>query len=388
MFKNLLTLVVFIPYLMACATTNQFEVAEFDDDPQYALPALTVFMQHPGDEFRAACEQFDAESVLHHCSLNSLKLETLHAFLADSGVFEGVAYADRDTDFQLLVSSAIYHYESASNLGSAAIAGATMMLAPMVMSTTIKAEIGLHWRGALLESFSYELPFELRHSLLSLDQDADGDLAKSVGSHLVRDLQLGDYFTPSRIAQTLQATNYLEMLAPPQSLGAFEQDVFFVAYHPFVGAQVRYVEPHALLSYFDVFVYPVRAWRWDEHEDVLAAELQTVQRDIELAAEEAGSSELRFGELQWHDIPGYGAGAYLGAGYVDSIQTQINTNTLITVVGDKFVKLRHSYLASMPARDLAPLLEEFLLGVDVLGESVFMAKVRKTWRENGEEKPQ
>ena len=57
-------------------------------------------------------------------------------------------------------------------------------------------------------------------------------------------------------------------------------------------------------------------------------------------------------------------------------------------MGSNFVMLRDRYLARMRAGDLAPLLEEFLRGVDVPGESVFMAKVRKTWRENGEEKPQ
>lgn len=377
----LLTLII----LSGCATTNQFTVAEYTVSEAEKLPPIGVFLKQPEDGFRQECEEFDSRSVLHHCLLNRAALPKLHTELLGSGVFSDVLYARRDVDYQILISTARYNFEGGSDLGSAVVAGATLMLAPMSVSTNIKVYAKLLWRGHEVKNYQYDIPFQFRASLLSLNQDSERDIAKSIVSRLIRDFQKDDVFSGELLAGILKSSNYYTDLKMPETAGVFIKGDDYVYRHPFLGVQVRYLHPEFQFDVADVFVYPIRKSNWNNISEVLREESFNVRKDIELMQKEGVWSSISLGEDQEYSRKVNGQLVKLLSFYgdfVDKEQVEYETKTYLFLHNDKFVKIRGTFAKT---EQDPPNMNEFvfniLKNIQTPEESLFMAKVRKQWRD-------
>ncbi len=385
MMKSALTLLVAI-LLSGCATTNQFTLAEFETADEAKLPAISVFYKRPADEFRQACAEFDQQSLLHHCRLNRLNLAKFRTEMKAPGIFQDVHYANEEVDYQLIVSTAAYNFEGGDDLGSAVVAGATLMVAPMISSSDIKVDASLYWHGFELKTFQYDIPFEMRSSLMSLNQDTDQDLAKSIASHLLRDLQAEELFTPQYLASQLHSTDYAKTTQfPDQAEGYFRQGAFIYT-HPFNGMQVRYLHPEKPEDFIDVFVYPVRNPYWQQdQQQLLTKEVGNVRKDAELVLTEREFTDIHFGQdsrylwqINHNTLPVH----FFEHEYTDLIINTHVSNTYLTIVGDKFVKVRHSALKDFTSQqEIDAFTRNLLSAIQIPGESTFMAKLRKEWRD-------
>ncbi len=372
--------------LVGCATTNQLTLAEYEVNAERMLPPVSVFLRRPSEVFRQKCEAFDNESFLNHCGLNRLDLGKFVTELKHPGVFKDVLYANKDVGYRILVTTGSYNSEGGKDLGSAAIAGATLMLAPIVMSANIKVDAALYWYDYELKRFQYDLPIEMRASLLSMDQDTDRDVAKSVASHILRDVQAGELFSAAFLAKTLKSSDYSSELLVPDRVADYFREGLQVYNHPFNGAMVRYIEDTAPADYIDVFVYPIRSAHWSDEENILAKEIENVKKDIELFNKENNmeSYQLVNNEFVAFQAADKSINSLMFEGnYEDSLSNQYVTQTYLMIIKDKFLKVRHTALkGGVSRKNIEKFISQLLKGTAVPEESLFMAKLRKRWRDS------
>lgn len=373
--------------LSGCATTNQLTLANFVADPDDKLPAITVFFKRPSEDFRRQCQLFDQQSLLHHCTINSIDLALLQQQFQQTGAFEDVSFADDEVDYRVLVTTGLYNLEGGDDLGSALVAGATLLMAPMITSMNIKVEASVSWFGQELERFHYDIPFEQRVSLFSTQQDTAGDMARSVVSHIVHDLQAEAVFTPRFLADRLQSSHYDIDRQFPQASGDYALYAGHIYTHPFQGVQVRYLHTLNTGDYIDVFIYPIRSVLDDHDADtLLRRESTNIHQDIEQAVAGQNFSDLSFTEdksLLWNignhptDIIRF------QHEYTDAVINTFTSTTYIAMVEDKFVTLRHTTLkGTLSDQQTDSLSQSLLEAISVPPESLFMSRVRTHWRDN------
>lgn len=389
MIIRLFPLILIVTALTACSSVNELSMIEYNAEPQRRMPPVTVFLKRPSDEFRQDCEDFDKRSLLHHCQMHMVALEKLHQEFQNSGAFESVLYANNDTDYRLLITTARYNFEGGDDLGSAVLAGATLMLAPMVVSMDIKVNVGLYWHGVELDTFEYEIPFKQRLSLLTANQDHEADIARSVSSHILHDLQARpQLFEPSYLARKLEATDYENSLRTPLDVGDYRRDFLYVFNHPFRGAQVRYVHPTNPDDYADLFIYPVRSAHWQRPAELLEREAANVRKEMELVGRENGQGGPTFGAdqpLRWELGTGELGLRYFEAEFTDPLENGYVSRTYLAIVEDKFFKVRHTAPLGQSDREEADRVVMGLLKtIQVPSESLFMAKIRRQWRDSGQ----
>ena len=162
------TLVVVLIFLAGCASTqHEFTVAEFSEVSSPVYPAIDVFRLTSTEEFRAACHDFDKESLLKHCELDTLDYQMVADSFSATGHFESAELASRTNSYSIAIRSAVYNAESANEVGSAALAGATLMLFPVKTNAILKVEGVVMWHSETLHEFAFDLPFTLKASWTS-----------------------------------------------------------------------------------------------------------------------------------------------------------------------------------------------------------------------------
>lgn len=374
--------------LSGCSSTNHVTLAEYQTEPSTQLPPISVFLKRPADTFRQECETFDNRSILHHCQVNTLSLDKFYAQLKDSGIFTDVRYADSDTGYQLAVSTSAYTTEDGTELGSAVVAGATLMLAPLIVSIDFHVDAGLYWHGHPLHTFTYQIPFQARASLLTMNQDPEKDIAMSIASHILRDIQRKELFSPSFLADKIKASNYSTTLKVPEKTGSYERQFTHVFHHPFRGVQVRYSSAENQVGHADLFVYPIRSPQWDDAEDLLRKEAANVRKDIKLQQSEGSFENPRFGKDQIRTIETGNSNilsAYFDLTYSDTLYNDYISKTYIAIKEDKFIKVRYTTLqGSIDKNNIDAFVSELFDNIHVPPESTFMAKIRKSWRDTSQ----
>ncbi|WP_156820797.1 hypothetical protein [Dasania marina] len=372
--------------LTACSVTNQVPMAAYQQGLA-KLPPITVFLKQPDDDFRKACEDFDRGSVLDHCDLNHVSLEKFYSVLKSADVFEDVLYANKEVGYQLVLSTARYHDEDAEELGSAVTAGLTLMIAPMIMTQHIKVDAGIYWYGYELGNFDYDLPIELRLSVLNTQQDIEGDIAKSISSHLLHDIQQGDYFSAGYLAHVLDSNNYEVELQTPEVANNYLRDGIAYYHHPYQGAQVRYIHKSNDMDYIDVFVYPVRSPYWQQDiVGLLEKEAANIRKNIVLTHQQLEFSDTDFSPDQLRHLPLANSNVevlYFENEYIDLVQNTNASKTYVVLLNDKFVKVRHTAIKGYDdKKEVDAFVTRLINEVSVPEESVFMANMRKQWRDN------
>jgi hypothetical protein len=382
--KILITLLTII-FSAGCATTNQMDIATFESNPNLKLPPISVFMKRPSDLFRGECSEFDNKSVLNHCELNNIDLGKFRDEVKSSGIFQDVFYADGDVGYRILLTTGLYNREGGGDLGSAVIAGATLMLAPMIITANVKVEASLYWYEYELKHFSYDLPMEIRASLLTMNQDTDQDIAKSIASHVISDIQKEDLFSPELLSQSIQSSNYKADLTTPDSVSEYTKAGLNIYNHPFFGVQVRYLNELFNTDYADVFIYPVRSPEWENQKTILDKEMTNIRKDIELSQKENQLTPLNYDEVKFIQMD-YGTKKvpvlFFEHEYSDTLSNIFTSRTYLTIKKDKFLKIRHTFIKDDAQKSISyNFAKELFNKISVPDESLFMAKIRKQWRD-------
>lgn len=379
-----LTLMAIPMFLAGCATTNQATVAEYAEKPTATLPPVTVFLQHPLEEFQKNCEEFDRASTLQHCRLNRLDLGKFASELSNADVFEEVLYANQDVPYQIRVTTGVYNTEGGDDLASAAFAGATLMLAPMIISADIKVDAALYWHEYKLKQFQYNLSIEFQASLLSVDQDTDRDAARSVASHILRDVQSEELFSATYLATAIHSSDYEKDLSVPEVMGDYAQQEMRVFNNPLCGACVLYQKDTALADYIEISVYPIRAGRWQDEKNVLEKEIENLKKDMELSNKENAIELLRQSDNEVVIFPHPNAtidAVMFTTEVMDRLSNEYACQTYLMIMEDKFFRVQHTALNDVVSRaEVEDAVSQLVKSSEVPQESLFMAKLRKQLR--------
>ena len=372
-------------FIGACASSHDFTVAAFDPVEAPIYPVIDVFRLNPSPEFRGACAEFDKKSALHHCTLNNIDFSKLTAAINNTGYFESALLASRDQPYSVAFSVAAYDAESAGELGKAALAGATLLLIPVSTSAILKVEGVVRWNSEPLHEFGFDLPFTLHGSWQTLSEDVDAGLSESIASHFIEDLKQADVFSANFLNSKLGASNYEAELSAPNEVGNFQKIGVELLSNPFQGARVHYEHSGYEAVWADVFVYPIRAWQYEEEAN-LAKEIEATQRDLELMAKEGFITSLDISD-DVSTIKSAGNSvsiANYSAAYNAGDQKGLSSRTFVFTRADKFVKVRVTFGRYVP---IANEIDSFAISladlVTVPEESLFMARLRKQWRDGG-----
>jgi len=283
--------------------------------------------------------------------------------------------------YAVAVSIAMYDSETAGEIATAALSGATMLLVPLTTNALMKVEAVVMWHGEVLQRLKYELPFSLKGTWSTVEDDVDSGLAESIASHIVRDLQQSDTFSPSTLRAAISSSDYDADLNAPVEVGNFHKLGMTVLGDPFLGAGLRYQHAEYEDGHVDVFVYPINDWQFELPEHLETA-TEATRKDQQLVAQEGHIQNLVLDSVQkltWPDqqqARSYSASYNAGGG-------QYKSETVLFTRGDKFVKIRATFSAYSPAvSDVAEFAQVLARTLVVPEESLFMARVRKEWRDS------
>ncbi|WKT61586.1 hypothetical protein Q2E61_05195 [Microbulbifer thermotolerans] len=378
--------------LGGCAATNKFSVVEYQQTMDAKFPPLAVFSKVPDGDFRQRCEAVNKESLLKQCSFNTIDYSQIYQELSQSGLFESVHLANDAVPYQLLISSAMYDKTSAVELGQAAVAGATLMLAPVNTSWEIHIDAALTWHGHLIRRYQYEIPFTSSVNLFSEHGSMDRDQARAVVSRLIADFQKDEALSPGVLYRSLEASNYETELHLPEAVGEYLANPLVMFRHPLYGAQARYEHKQFQFDFVDVFVYPIPSWEWVDEKSVLARESLRVRKEMEYVEKEGQWKDLSLSDDTWkrwrradQQVPVL---ELSGDFSTVADEARYHTYAYLFLLKDKFVKVRASFTGEgRGKKDVESFAREVLASIEVPDESRFMARVRKMWRDERASQP-
>ncbi|GAA6167263.1 hypothetical protein NBRC116591_10730 [Sessilibacter corallicola] len=384
-FKALIASVSFL-LLAGCATNNQFVVAEYEKIVEEKFPPISVYYQTPPDELRQFCNVYKEKSALHDCFTNIIDLENFYDEFNDSKLFENVYYAEKDVDFKVLISTANYYHSSGADLGRAAIAGATLLLAPLTNPQDIKVEAAITWKDHVIQRYQYDIPFTAKASLFSTNRNPESDMAKSIASYLMKSFQESEVFTPEFLSKEIESSNYSDELTLPEFVGEYQFSEDIIFHNPLNGVVNRYTHQEFLFDYVDVFVYPVRHWDLNNGKALIEREIGIIKNEIDLLLQESNSSKAEFDEPEFYSVnstEGKVSFAALSGDYLTEEKQRYKTVIYLYQEEDKFIKFRSTFEADAAlGRQIKTFVDEVAGKIQVPEESLFMAQIRQSWREN------
>ncbi|PCO06023.1 hypothetical protein AWR36_008505 [Microbulbifer flavimaris] len=349
-------------------------------------PPVSLFYKHPSDQLREECAAFRARSLLHHCNENAFDLTGLHKALSESGKFQQLSLAQNEQAYQALISIAVLDEESGKEIGNAALSGATLMMLPIVMEKTLRAEVVVTWAELPIKRYDYTLPLEYSASLFNSESYQD-KLTATLGQQFLRDLERENIFTGAYLLEALNASDYVAGLQVPQAIGDYLFDEKVIYNNPFYGAQLTFQHQQFAFDRAEVFVYPIRKTEWKDSAAISREEAENLQKELRLMEREGQLASVDLSEvqsLQWKLGTNEYSGSFYGNTLTDLQGTQASSATYIFTKGDKFIRIRAifptlegSAEANRPDGFVRALLQEMALPA----ESPFMARLRQQQRE-------
>ncbi|GAB2196256.1 hypothetical protein [Sessilibacter sp. MAH4] len=379
--------------LTGCATTNQFTVAEYDDLPDEKLPPVSIYFQTPSDELSEFCSNYDKQSAWHFCATNNVRLQYFYEEFKNTNLFENVYYAESDVDFNILISVANYSQTSGKSIGQNTLSAATLLIAPLTSEETYRVDAALVWNGELIEQYQQDIPFVANSNLFTVDQNDSADIAKSITSHIVKDFQERNVFAPENVNKKLKASNYVDDLKLPEFASDYALNQKKIFHNPLFGTVNRYVHEQFEFDYVDVFVYPVRHWDLSNSDKVLIREMDVVKHEINIFLKEQGVDQASFNEVEIRPIKRITESgetllnlASLSGSYTINDGGNFKTVIYLCQLKDKFVKYRVTFEDDADLnKQVEFFVENHLQQIEVPNESLFMAKIRQSWRANSQE---
>ena len=353
--------------------------------PDY--PPVSLFYKYPSESLDSECRAFDDQSLLHHCVSNQFDIRTLQHALEQSGKFQQVALADDNAPYQVLTSIAVLDQESGGELGNAALSGATLMMVPLVMEKTLRAEVVVTWQELPIKLYDYTIPFEFSASLFTAGDSYDKKITASITERLLADLQQENVFSGNYLMAALDASDYERDLRVPDAVDDYFLDQKYVLNNPFHGALLTFQHKQFAFDRAEVFVYPIRTTSWQDAGALSAREADNLRMELNAMVNQGQIRALDLGEvkpLQWQ----VGGQNYQGAFYTGMLTDQEGqtgrTATYIFTKEDKFVRVRAVFPMqedSIEAQNPDGFVKALLEHIQPPGESVFMARLREQRRQ-------
>lgn len=368
--------------LAGCAAQQPVETAP-GALAEPVFPAVGLFYKQPSDALESDCREYDEQSVLQHCSMNYFELSRLHSRLQGSGAFHEVSVGDDDREYAVSVTLAVFDTESGKEIGNAALSGATLMVLPTVMQQTLKAEVVVSWRNALVRRYQYEIPFSHSVHLFSGVNSYDDQLADLVASRFVEDARREGVFSPEYLAGALGASDYDNDLTVPEQIADY---VFIDRYrysNPLQGVMLRFEHRQFAFDRADIFIFPALSVDWSDVAALVEGEADSVRAELGSLQAQGVFPEVSLGanrRLDWQLGDRRFQGVSFSGGLVDAKGSRFHTVVYVFNKADKLIKVRATFPMVDGVNEVPPAPDLFvqgaLAGIQPPGESVFMARLR------------
>jgi hypothetical protein len=354
-------------------------------------PAISVDHKPPTQELRDHCRAFDRKGALHECHYRFLDLYEIYQGLSGTGSFGGVAISDPEVEYQLLFTTIGMTAENPAGLVGAVFSGATLGIIPYKDKWTVRAEVRVDWSGVPVDRFTLEIPYVNRIGFIAQEgkqfREGREDLARRFGEEVVAMIRERESLSAAVLHKVLGADDYASDLVLPDRAGRYVLDGGEIFRNPLLGMGARYQHEQYLLSYIDVFVYPLRAADWRDNCRHAFSEAAEVQRQLAERVAEGGAGGLKSADIAPFDanVPGVSCpGARFDSTWQDTTGATVRSSTHVVVVADKFVKIRVTADADQFDPDLDAAVAQLVSGMRVPAESAFMARFRQSSVASGE----
>jgi hypothetical protein len=369
-----------------CASTKVTPINQLVTAPNEKLPAVSVFYKSPTKKLKDECATYDAASPLSHCRFNLLKKDDFEEKLRESKYFEQVHSHVKDIDYNILLTFANFNHEDSGELSNAFVSGATLMMVPLKTASRVKAEIVVLWREFPLKMYEYDVPMEIRHSILNPDAAADGIAALQTGlvARFLKDVERDQVFTGAFVNRRLQATDYEQELGYPKQIGDFQFQGQYIYPHPLAGIQLRFRHKLFDFDYIDAFVYPIRQVDWSNIRSALATEDENFRKEVDLGLREGMMKSIVLDKseaLSWESGHQIFNGIKISGKVLGNDEETYRTFMYLFTREDKFIKFRATFVQTENEPNIDDAVRQSLSQFVVPRESLFMAKLRQSQRE-------
>lgn len=385
-----LLLLIGVMFLTACATNNP-PGSSPASGVIADLPHAGVFHNSPSDNLQGECEEFKSRSLLHYCRENSLELNDVADALSDSGRFASVFPRDLNPDYSILISSAVFQVDDADSMTNAIVSGASLMLVPMKVEATFKAEFTIMWRGTIVDRFSREFPIDFSFSLLTSQKAYEQNVARAMADALLKGVDERDSMSAERLTEVLEASDYAADLTVTESVADFWLTEANIYRDPLMGTMLRFNHRQFSFDRIDVFVYPIWAINWGGASKVIGAEMEKVRAEIHYIEEQGDISGVDLGEadlLHWKTDSRSTVVGFMDGHYTAGQSQRMYTSTYVFIREDKFVKVRASFPKDEGETSVAApddFVRALMSSISVPPESPFMASLRESHRNRNHE---
>lgn len=342
--------------LAACAAREIApDIAEIEVSEPFS--GVAIFNLKPDSSLRAACGHAE-------CAVNTVGAEDLASALRESAAFDKVDVGGTDQDFGIAIGTSV----------------------PTDRPRAIAVTSLVLWRGQQLDEFTYLLPYA--SPMAQRADEGASIIARSITSQILRDIVHRRIFTPERVHEVLQSSDYGMAMAAPEELGAFVKYNLHKFVDPLLGVAIRYRHRHPEGGHIDVFVYPIRASQWRVAHSILTQESRAVRRDLS-RLEQQGVHQLvrlRADELlRWTGHSGTVELLRFAGELANADFQPYDTSTYMYLEGDKLVKVRATRPRNAPAQfDPDQFVKGLIATLKVPPESAYMKQVRQLWSENSD----
>lgn len=374
------TLLLALTLLAGCVNTPKAPIAKYDKTPEQLYPGISLFYKSPSNELKNKCSEFDQKSVFHHCTINRFENTSFIQEFKNTSLFHNVSYQADDIDYKFYITTAYYNHEGADEISQAALAGATLLLVPVKISAEVTTEIAVTWKGQLLKTYTYALPFSNSASLFSPLGKGNEEFAKTLTSHFLKDAQKDQLFSTEFIAKELKASNYEKDLIYPQEIADFKFYSISHFFNPLDGVQLHYTGKVFSFDRATIFIYPIRSSEWENASKQLQQEVKNFLKDVEISVMDGTHKSADFGKPTKirGDHPGYKV-----AGTITNQENEtLVSSAYFFVQKDKVIKIVSHILASENLPNIDEFANAAVGNIDIPGESLFMAKLRQHYRKS------
>ncbi len=374
-------------FLTACANNNPYGDGAANGVIA-DLPDTAIFYAQPSESLRDECLEFKDQSLLHYCKGNAFTLNELADALEASGRFRDLSPRNFNPDYRILITSAAFQIDDANSMTNAIVSGASLMLVPMKVETTLKAEFTIMWRGHVVDHFSDEIPVDFKFSLFTSQEAYDQKVAKAMADVLLKGIDERGSLDAEYLVEALDASDYAAELKIPENVAEFRLTEANISRDPFLGSMVRFNHEQFAFDQIDVFVYPIRDTDWSDASEVIGGEMENVRAELKFVEEQGDINSVDLGEadlLHWKTDSENTIVGFMDGYYATDRSGRVYTSCYVFLKGDKFVKVRASFPQSEEDASLsAP--DEFVRAlipaITVPEESRFMARIRESHRED------
>lgn len=309
---------------------------------------LSIFSTYPSELAVSRCEEAVASDI---CKEDTIPPDVFAAQLSETSWFSRVAPFSEGQDYELLVAH---------------------LSGPQALPTQQQeqqeqhfAEITLLWRGMEIDSTIIEETFAP-----TLNNDTK---ALSVLTRWYQYSQQHALFSASFLYTSLNASNYLDELVIPTTLGDFSRLDTQLYPDPFKGVITRYTHPTFEDALVDVTVYPILGQVHSDNEKVLVEQLESDWVKAEAVAEHQAltlskeTPATRYSKDNDHSV------WRLGIKAESPTQDTIYATTYVFQRQDKIVKIATTFPTTMSD----PIADALIAQISVPKESSLMAEVRE-----------